>query len=265
MTMRLELTTRFSGITTSPRAHSGGQAPATAAAQAKAHLRYIDRRSAAKYAHAAGPLYDSSGKPVATRKAAREAMRKAIQARAYKGGKTGSRVAEKLIFSLPNEFTGQASREALARIVARLVGDSEAVAYGVVHTDRPGNLHCHVLVIDGAESMAAALARRPGAKRVRRRDHLRMNERGRPKEIRCLIASEINAVAAKNGIAGVEHRSFKDRGLQRRPGSHEGPQKRARKAREHSLRLRSALTSTFLSKDAASQDIGRDRGREIPP
>lgn len=229
----LELTMRCSGISSSPKARNG-LTPSGASAKAKAHLRYIDRRSAAraKDARGAGRLLNPDGSPVRTRAQGRAAIRRAISARAQRGGVNGSRVAEKFIFSLPNDFEGDAAREALGRILKRLVADSDAVAYGVIHTDRPDNLHCHILAVDGAESVESARQRRPDAKRVRRQDQLRMGGLGRPKEIRAMIAKEINAVAVKRGLTMVEHRSFETRGIVRLPSTHIGPKRLARAARE---------------------------------
>lgn len=238
----LELTTRFAGISSSPKAR-GGLSPSDAAAKAKANLRYIDRRSAArpKDARGAGRLLKPDESPVRTRTEGRAAMRRAIDARAGRGGKNGSRVAEKIVFSLPNDFKGDAAREALVRVLHRLVGDSDAVAYGVIHTDRPGNLHGHILAVDGPESVEAARQRRPNAKRLRRRDQLRMGDMGRPREIREMIAAEINAVAKRRKLTMVEHRSFKARGIERLPGSHLGPQQIARLARDAAQKVQDRI------------------------
>lgn len=258
----IELSTRFTGISTAAT-KSGRMSSRKALGKAKANLRYIDRATAAKKgdARGAGPLTNPDGSPVRTRAQGRFAIRRAIEARASKGGKTGARVAEKLMFSLPNDFAGKPAREALDRVLRRLVGDSEATAFGVIHTDRPENLHCHILAVDGPESIAVARKRRPDAKRVRRQDHLRMNERGRPKELRQLIAAEINAVADRYGLTKVEHRSFKDRGITREPGSHLGPQQIARTIRETGQRLHSSLTAARRSPPTAYKaPNGRDLG-----
>ena len=258
----LELSTRFSGITTSVAARKHEISRSVAIAKAKGNLRYIDRATAAKKGNArgAGPLTNPDGSPVRTRTQGRTAIRRAIETRAAKGGKTGVRVAEKVVFSLPNDFTGKPAREALDQVLRRLVGDSEAVAFGVIHTDRPDNLHCHILAVDGRESIAAARKRRPDAKRIRRQDHLRMNDRGRPKELRQLIAAEINAVADRHGLTKVEHRSFKDRGITREPGSHIGPQQIARTIRETGQRLRSRFAATRIGPQVAQRG---SRGCEL--
>jgi len=254
----IELSTRFSGISTAVT-KSGRMSPGKALEKAKANLRYIDRATAAKKgdARGAGLLMNPDGSPVRTRAQGRVAIRRAIEARAAKGGKTGARVAEKVMFSLPNDFAGKPAREALERVLHQLVEDSEAVAFGVIHTDRPENLHCHILAVDGPESISAARKRRPDAKRVRRQDHLRMNERGRPKELRQLIAAEINAVADQYGLTKVEHRSFEDRGIVREPGSHLGPQRIAQAIRETGRRLHRRLTSAQRTSQTAHKALKR--------
>jgi hypothetical protein len=73
---------------------------------------------------------------------------------------------------------------------------------------------------------------------VRRADVIRMGDLGRPKELRKMIADEINKVASKNQSRAVEWRSFKERGIETPPTRHKGPQRLAQAARE-------ALTSLF--------------------
>jgi hypothetical protein len=230
----MELSTRFLGITTSTKAKNGGVSIDKAAAKAKANLRYIDRSTAVKKGHAVGEglMKNLDGSLVQSSTEGRAAMYRAIDKRSGTGGKNGKRVAEKMMVSLPNDFAGKPSKEALRNIMKRLVADSDALAYGVIHTDRPDNLHCHILAVDGQESVASACKRKPDAKRVRRREQLRMNDRGRPREVRRMIAEEINAIAEVYGLTKVEHRSFKDRGITREPGAHLGPQQIARIERE---------------------------------
>ena len=69
-----------------------------------------------------------------------------------------------------------------------------------------------------------------------------MGNLGRPKELRAMIAEEINVVATKRGLTMVEHRSFEARGIERIPGSHMGPQRLARAAKEATQRLRGHMT-----------------------
>lgn len=220
----IELTTRFAGISTSP-ASRGVLMPAQAVSRAKANLRYICRPRALAAEVAVG-LKDGEGVPLPPA-AARAELRRRIERRAGQGGRRGIRVAERMILTLPNEWGRERGVEALTRVLARLLPlDSEAAAIGVIHAE-PGNLHAHVLAVDGRESPSAAQARRPGGKRIRRADVLRLGERGRPRALRALIAAELNAYAAQEGLEGVEWRSFEERDLGRSPGHHEGPGRRA--------------------------------------
>lgn len=229
----LELTTRFTGITTSPKARGGGLSASAAAGKAKANLAYITRPSALGSEDpqiiTRGDFRTPDGERVRTHHEAKAAMRAAIDQRAERGGKRGTRVAEKMIFSLPNDFPPDAQHETLRRLMARLGdGSREAKMIGTIHRDKKRNLHGHILAVDGAETEARARKRRPDAKRIRRRDVLRLGDRGRPKELRRLFADVINEVADERGLTRVEHRSFKERGLTD-PTKHEGPTRRAQR------------------------------------
>lgn len=229
----LELTTRFTGISTSPQARSGGLSVSDAATKAKANLAYITRPSALGNEDGKillrGDFRTPDGERVQTHHEAKAAMRAAIDERAARGGKRGTRVAEKMIFSLPNDFPPDAQHETLKRLMARLGdGSREAKMIGTIHRDKASNLHGHILAVDGAETEERARMRRPDAKRVRRRDVIRLGERGRPKELRGLFAEVINEVADERGLTRVEHRSFKERGLTD-PTKHEGPTRRAQR------------------------------------
>ena len=111
-----------------------------------------------------------------------------------------------------------------AAILSDFSRDSEAFGMAAIHTDKRGNPHAHFLFVDGLESLDAAKARRPDAKRVRRADALRLNEGGNRQEVRERVAAAINATAAPAGRRLAEVRSFKDRGIDREPQRHEGPQ-----------------------------------------
>lgn len=227
----LELTTRFAGITTAVRPNAARMTPQRAAAQSVAHLRYISRKSAAKTEDIITlNLADPAGSPVNSIQDARRAFVRAIENRAGKGGKKGIRVVEKLMCSLPNDFVGEPAREAVNLIANRLAdGSSEVLIFAAIHSDRPGNLHAHFLAIDGLETHQKALSRTHHAtKRVRRRSAIRLGERGRPKQLRKLFAECINEVAGKHGLSRVEARSFRDRGITKPPGRHQGPQQRGR-------------------------------------
>lgn len=114
-----------------------------------------------------------------------------------------------------------------------LAGSPDVKVYAAIHTDRPNNLHAHFLVIDGLETREQARKRvGNSAKRVRPRSAVRLNDRGRPKELRKIFARAINEVAACRGLTQVEYRSFKERGKSRSPGNHRGPRRVNRNRRE---------------------------------
>lgn len=119
-----------------------------------------------------------------------------------------------------------------AAILEDFTADSEAFGMAAIHTDKAGNKHAHFLFVDGLESLEAAKARRPDAKRVRRADALRLNEGGNRQEVRARVAASINAVALPAGRRTAEVRSYADRGIEREPQRHEGPQVADKLARE---------------------------------
>jgi len=233
----LELTTRFGAVTTGvgtrkikgtiarvPARHRVDAARAVRIAAG--HIGYIDRRDAVgerAVANLAGERPEDQ----------RAALRRLASERAEKGGKNGARVLEKGIVSLPNSWSAEDRQEACNRIAAHLApAGSEAAALVTTHRDKRGNEHLHFAAVDGRESIEAARTRRPGAKRVRRAQVMRMTEGGRPKALRQELADLLNAIAAERGLEGVEWRSFEKRGIAQQPGTHDGPLKRARYARE---------------------------------
>lgn len=224
----LELTTKFRGVSSSPKARSNLSSGA-AAAKGKAGLRYILRdEAAADVVWSGAPLTDAakaaSPDRAERRAAVRLAMNAAIDAKAKTGGEIGARLGEKIIVSVPNSWPARDQRDAAQRIAALLApADSGAMAIGCRHTDKAQNAHLHFYVLDGLESREAAIARRPDALRVRQRNVLRLGDLGRPKELRREIAACINAIATERGLEGVEARSFAERGLTQAPSKHRGP------------------------------------------
>lgn len=224
-----ETTVRLTHISTSTKGRSG-LSVADAVGAAKANLRYITRDDAAQpgniIARSNGAILD--GSPADLKAAARSA----IEARSERHTDAyGVRLADKLIVSLPRDSTLDEQRTMCAAILADFCQDSEAFGMAAIHTDKRGNPHAHFLFIDGLESLEAAKARRPDAKRVRRADALRLNEGGNRQEVRERVAAAINATAAPAGRRLAEVRSFKDRGIEREPQRHEGPQVADRIAR----------------------------------
>ena len=235
----LELTTRFTGISTAETRDTKRLTATEATQRAYAHLRYIDRLSAVVGRAIVGV-------PGGSLESQSDAFRMKIAQRSEKGGKRGTRVAERVIFSLPNDLSESQEAEILSAILSKLIpNDSDAAGWGVIHGDKPKNRHCHLLLIDGCESQEAAQLRRPDAKRVRRADVIRLGEMGRPKELRKLIADEINKVAHQTAGKGVEWRSFKERGIPTQPTRHKGPRRLAQAAREAASSVLAWLTTSM--------------------
>lgn len=223
--MALELTTRFSPITTG-RGAKKQKSPKNAAASGTAHLKYITRQDAI-----AGAAW--SGVPGETQKERELLIQTRMRVLAERGGELGCRIAEKGIVSLPNSWPPGAQQEAAQRIAQHLAPlGSEAMALVVIHKDKPNNAHLHFLAVDGAESHVAARARRPDAKRVRRANVIRLGDRGRPQELRREIASIINSIAEEKNLDGVEWRSFKERDIGHQPTLHEGPSRMSNESKD---------------------------------
>lgn len=216
----LELTTRFEGITTGARPGRARLSAKQAAQKAIANLRYIARPTAVRPGDTVALNLGTGDDP----KALQSVIREAFRCRAGRGGRKGIRVAEKLMCSLPNDFAGEPAREAVRLIAKRLAaGSPDVKIYAAIHTDRPNNLHAHFLVIDGLETREQARKRvGSNAKRVRPRSVVRLNDRGRPKELRRLFADTINEVAERHGLTKVEYKSFRERQYCRKPGIHRG-------------------------------------------
>lgn len=249
----LELTTRFTALTTSPKAaHGRGLSAPVAVAKTAAHLAYIERAGAVGERAVSG-LDDDQ------RRAVRRAMIENAEAISKTGGANGARVLEKGIVTLPNSWPREAVADACERIAEHLApAGSEAKALVVEHRDKKRNRHLHYAAQDGLESREAALARRPGAKRVRCGMVLRMSEGGRPKQLRGEIAAIINGIADERGIERVEHRSFAARGIAQQPGRHEGPTSRAiaeKRARAEAERAENEAVAAFLDSGGVGNDI----------
>lgn len=258
--MPLELTTRFRGISTSPAAtRQGPSGPADALKRCYGALNYVTRADAIGVVTWAG-LKDEDGAPAATLQAARLALRQRFRDEAAKGGKVGRRLATTGIVSLPNSWDRATVKAATERLAQALAPEGSGAAVLIVeHIDKSNNAHLHFVAVDGVESREAA-EKRAGedAQRIRRRNVQRFNERGAPKRWRRRIADILNATAMEHGEATVEWRSFKERGLLRTATRHEGPEARARKAREAKDELGDLFTdsATDIFDLMAEQAVG---------
>lgn len=230
-------------ISTSSRSRDGLSIRAARKA-ALDNLSYITRASKADDLDVIGW---SQGEALVAQDAGdREAMREmthwAIDARAARHTEAnGVRLADKVLVSLPRDATPEHHREMLVGILGDLGRDSDAWLVGAIHRDRAGNPHAHILAIDGLETREAAMERRPDAKRVRRRDQLRMNDGGNRQELRQRIATQINRVSQEHGYRRAEIRSLADQGIEHAAGEHEGPHGSARRTQRERSRAADEL------------------------
>ena len=228
-----EASVRLSHISTSSKARNG-LSKTDAVATAKAHLRYITRDDAAEPGNVIA--WADGGLVLGDTDQLKERARAAIDQRAEKHNDAyGVRLNDKLMVSLPNDAPITEQRQMVTDILSEFCGDSSAFGMAAIHTDKEGNKHAHFSFVDGPESLEAAKARRPDAKRVRRADHLRLNEGGNRQYVRHRVANCINEIARFNGRRIAEVRSFADRGIEREPQKHEGPQVADKLARDETL------------------------------
>jgi len=216
----LELSTRFSCFSTS-RNSKHYRTPKKCLSLLGGYVSYCLRKDAASEFVAVGKVFTTPGDPSSCRRE----LAASARSRAFRGGTVGVRVFERGIVSLPNDFTNEEASLAMSRFLTAFVpASSDACAFSVLHTDKPGNLHFHFVAVDGYED--PALTEKRKLKRARPRDALRMGDRGAPLRVRELAAHAINSVALEFGKTPVEHRSFKERGLSLAPGKHDGPVRR---------------------------------------
>ena len=263
-----EMSFSLSAYSTSPRARDS-LSVSDATGNAAANLRYITRESAVD-AEAGDLIHHTRGQATAlSREQASQLGREELEKRAARHNpKTGVRLCDKLTVSLPADASPEQHREMVRGILGDLGGDSEAHLIAAIHRDRAGNPHAHVWALDGRETREAAQARRPDAKRVRQGDHLRLNEGGKPKEVRARLAACINEVAEKTGGRRAEHRSFKERGIDRVPQIHEGVEPREkwdrRGARKRLSKRARDRVKTNLNAFKGTVTNWREAGRRVP-
>lgn len=235
--MGLELTTKFKGISSSPAARDKSLGKADPLKRCYGALNYIGRENAAGLICWRG-LKNENGQEVKEPKEARILLRKRFRDEAGKGGSVGRRIATTGIISLPNSWGEETVRAAMSKLSKEMAPDgSEASVFIVQHIDKKNNAHLHFIAVDGVESRHSATIRSgENTARIRRRNVQRFNERGAPKRWRKQIADVLNQTAQEHGENGVEWRSFKERGLRRKPTKHEGAERRAVRAKDNAAK-----------------------------
>ena len=229
-----EMSFKLRHLSTSTK--KGGKPPSVSAtvAKAKDRIAYITREDGAIEDADIILAHDGQIRRDLTRDEARSIMRQATEERAkkHRKGGVGVRLMDTIMVSLPNDATPDERRKMAGKMVGHLVGQSEAHALAAIHTDKAGNSHLHIAYLDGLETAEQARIRNPDAKRVRRMEYGKLNEGGKPKELRRELAGIINSVGKKEGRRKAEHRSFKDRGMKQQPQRHEGVQVHDKAARQ---------------------------------
>ncbi|SNY93274.1 MobA/MobL family protein [Cohaesibacter sp. ES.047] len=228
---------------------------------AMANLNYILRPSATRYeqcqhifARTNGVTYgcvDSVADKKEMVKRCEEALSKRAQKsaknRSAKGGglgKAGDKNKAKIkgvalcykgVIALPADANPLHLMHMAQEILEHLAADSEAMVVAAIHYDRPGNPHLHLWIVDGPETMESARARAEERKaqrseddtkktRVNRRDQVRLNERYGYKNGRHEIGQIIDRISVCEGLRRPQLLTLAERGLDKLPQVHEGPE-----------------------------------------
>ena len=140
--------------------------------------------------------------------------------------KPKAQTARDLMFTFPAELSA-AGRLNAARIIAnRLVAKSGvAVDFNIHEPGKDGdekNHHCHLMFTTRRMTTNGL------GEKTREWDERDDETPSEARKLRAFIAQTLNAelkAEGKDGIARVEHESFKDRGVGRKPTVHQGPAK----------------------------------------
>ena len=206
-----------------------------------------------------GCLKDADDKKFMQELCVKALDKRARKHRNIKGKTKGVSLCHKVVISLPGDADPGHQMQIAKGILEKLGGDSEAVILAAIHFDTPGNPHLHLWVVDGPETLEAARARAEKRKRaksksdtkktrVTRRDHLQLTDKDGYKQTRQIIAKAIDKIAVREGLRRPEIRSLAERGIDREPQVHEGPE----------FTQKSELTSDMqeLSQSLTSQTFG---------
>ena len=149
--------------------------------------------------------------------------------------KMNAQTAGTYMFSLPEELSA-AGRMAVAEAVAHYLVDRDQVAVDAnIHApDRDGddrNWHCHF------QTTTRILTEEGLGKKAAGQNDLKLS-RKQSKEWRAFVAQAIRDQLKKEGkahLVKVEHKSFKARGIQRKPTRHQGPARTNMRRKERRL------------------------------
>jgi hypothetical protein len=154
----------------------------------------------------------------------RPALREYCAARAAAAGKNG-RIVEKIIVALPLEAT-RAQQVALMTALAEHITQGAAPYVAVLHAQgrAAANPHAHIAAYD------EPWPRPPGGKGGRPSKIIGMSRKGALEALRAAWTEIHNGMMTAWGYGPesmIDHRSYRDRGIDRLPTIHEGPRARA--------------------------------------
>ena len=214
--------------------------------KAKENLDYILRPSATRAGQyhlvfvrtdgeTFGCMQDAGDKKFIRELCVKALDKRARKHRNIKGKTKGVSLCHKVVISLPKDANLDHQMGIAQGILDELGGGSEAFILAAIHFDTPGNPHLHLWIVDGPETLEAAKARAEERKRakaksdtkktrVTRRDHLRLTDKDGYKKVRQTIAKVIDEIAVRKGLRRPEIRSLAERGIEREPQVHEGPE-----------------------------------------
>jgi MobA/MobL family len=149
-----------------------------------------------------------------------------------------AQTARDLMYTYPAELS-KGGRLNVARIIARYLVSVSAIAvdFNIHEPGKDGdekNFHCHMLM------STRRLTAKGFGEKAREWDDLKTGPK-HSKALRKFIADTINAELAAEGkaqLVRVEHQSFKERGIARKPQQHQGP------AKTHMLRKQQGQART---------------------
>lgn len=170
------------------------------AGTAGAHLRYITRRSAEAVTMANGMPEDPA-----------QAMQWLQEQEA--GDRKNARVADRVMIALPRELTKK-QRIRLVRVFLRELTGDLVPWFVAVHQegDDSTNPHAHIVIRDKSI--------------LRGRRVLLTSEKGSTAKIRAKWSQAASMALEMHGYDGIDHRSYRERGVDRLPTRHRGPDRK---------------------------------------
>lgn len=181
--------------------------------------------------------------------------------------KAKAQTATTYLFSFPAELSAAGRETAAARVARYLAERDRTAADANIHAPgREGderNWHCHI------QMPTRVLSAKGFGKKAEGRNDLKL-ARAQAKELRAFIAQTLNEQLKAEGkahLVKVEHRSFKDRGMQRDPTRHMGAgktnmqRKERRIARERETEQAAVELATKQAAETRALKLRQERER----